>query len=172
MNRKLILLLIGKNKKQDGKNLQKTSPASSIETAENTFPYSRPNTQPRIKPKPLKIEKDENGFNLRMRYNRSGSQCIDRFLQMPNSTNPFDNSFNEQINFYNKIFKEDFTYSEEEKVGYKNLYDTFLKHKLGEFILFTDSDDEDTNFNEEDQKKLSNEKKTFLKNKRSHAFNS
>jgi hypothetical protein len=118
-------------------------------------------------PEPEKSDDDENNLKLRIRYNRSNMIVVDRYIQNNKSFNPFNDSFNKEI-LKLKNYDEDLILDVNKERNFDNFYTKFLKKSIQNFYLFSDSDSDNDNFQNQ-LKNFQSSHKQFLRQKREHS---
>ena len=111
------------------------------------------------------IQNTNNNLRVRIRLNRINKVVIDRYIQNNNDFNPFNDSYNDIINYYKKYDNTSNNYLDHN--NFENLINSYnLKKTKNLNILYDSEDDSVDSFN--DIKQFSNTYKQFLKSKRSH----
>ncbi len=111
-------------------------------------------------------EEEENYLKLRFRYNRNNMFVVDRYIQKKNSFNPFDDSINKDILKYKQYDEELIQVMDNEK-NFDSLYNKYLRNCINPYYLFSDSEDDSSNFQNQ-LKNFQYSHKQFLKQKRGH----
>ena len=117
-------------------------------------------------PEPENSDDEENYLKLRFRLNRNNMFVVDRYIQKKNSFNPFDDSINKDILKFKK-YDEDLIQVMENEKNFDSLYDKYLKNCINPYYLFSDSEDDSSNFQNQ-LKNFQYSHKQFLKQKRGH----
>ena len=118
-------------------------------------------------PEPEKSDDDENNLKLRIRFNRSNMIVVDRYIQNKKSFNPFNDSFNKEV-LKLKNYDEDLVIDINKERNFVEFYNKYLKNSLDSYYLFSDSDNDSDNFQNQ-LKSFQSSHKQFLKQKREHS---
>ena len=118
-------------------------------------------------PEPEKSDDDENNLKLRIRFNRSNMIVVDRYIQNKKSFNPFNDSFNNEV-LKLKNYDEDLVIDMNKERNFVEFYNKYLKNSLDSYYLFSDSDNDSDNFQNQ-LKSFQSSHKQFLKQKREHS---
>ena len=92
---------------------------------------------------------------------------VDRYIQNNKSFNPFNDSFNKEI-LKLKNYDEDLILDDNKERNFVEFYNKYLKNTLDSYYLFSDSDNDSDNFQNQ-LKSFQSSHKQFLKQKREHS---
>ena len=118
-------------------------------------------------PEPEKSDDEDNSLKLRIRFNRANMIVVDRYIQNKKSFNPFNDSFNNEV-LKLKNYDEDLVIDINKERNFVEFYNKYLKNSLDSYYLFSDSDNDSDNFQNQ-LKSFQSSHKQFLKQKREHS---
>jgi len=118
-------------------------------------------------PEPEKSDDEDNSLKLRIRFNRANMIVVDRYIQNKKSFNPFNDSFNKEV-LKLKNYDEDLVIDINKERNFVEFYNKYLKNTLDSYYLFSDSDNDSDNFQNQ-LKSFQSSHKQFLKQKREHS---
>ena len=115
------------------------------------------------------IKNQNSNLRVRIRLNRNNKVTVDRYIQEKNDTNPFHDSYNDEIKKYKK-YNNDNIYDYEQNNKFEKLLNSFNKQKVNYSNLLSDDEEDPTTFSNE-LKNFSNSHKQFMKQKRMQSNN-
>ena len=115
-------------------------------------------------------KKNQNSnLRVRIRLNRNNKLTVDRYIQEKNDTNPFHDSYNDDIKKYKKYGDNIYDFAENNK--FEIYFNSYNKKKVNYTNLLSDNDDDDPTELSNEIKNFSNSYKQFLKQKRMQSNN-